>query len=170
MSKQYIFKTANRWQGSLAKDDHGNHVFLWEETAMINAAKQVKASRPNVSVIAWLDSSNIYTGPHILPARLLLFSFKILSGKFPSPRSAHKVTELYQHTPHLFPQNLYTPKTNICLSRMGVPSKHYLVPALLARWPRVADQPHIQPRRVRRTRPFARRRILGITCVVKLER
>merc|ERR1719174_3465289 len=48
--------TIEKWQGSQAKDEHGNPVFLWEETAMANAAKQVKTARPNISVIAWLDS------------------------------------------------------------------------------------------------------------------
>jgi hypothetical protein len=54
--------TIEKWQGSQAADKHGTPVFLWEEIAMINAAKQVKAGRQNVSVIAWLDSVQIYTG------------------------------------------------------------------------------------------------------------
>ena len=54
--------TIEKWQGVAATDEGGSPVFLWEETAMVNAAKQVKANRPNTSVIVWLDSSNIYTG------------------------------------------------------------------------------------------------------------
>ena len=44
-----------KWQGDSAVDAQGRPVFLWEETAMVNAARQVKAARPSTSVIAWLD-------------------------------------------------------------------------------------------------------------------
>ena len=54
--------TIEKWMGSAATDQDGNPVFLWEETAMLNAAKQIKAVRPHASVVAWLDSTNIYTG------------------------------------------------------------------------------------------------------------
>jgi hypothetical protein len=46
-----------KWQGDSAVDAQGRPVFLWEETAMVNAARQVKAARPGTSVIAWLDST-----------------------------------------------------------------------------------------------------------------
>ena len=54
--------TIEKWQGSLAVADDGSPVFLWEETAMLNAAAQVKKRSPETSVIVWLDSSNVYTG------------------------------------------------------------------------------------------------------------
>ena len=59
---RFPLTTIEKWQGSGATDRDGRPVFLWEETAMLNAAKQVKAIRPNASVIAWLDSTNVYTG------------------------------------------------------------------------------------------------------------
>lgn len=34
---------------------------MWEEDAWVVAAKQIKAARPNTSVIVWLDSFRIYT-------------------------------------------------------------------------------------------------------------
>ena len=36
---------------------------------MVNAARQVKAARPGTSVIAWLDSTNVYTG-WVFPSNL----------------------------------------------------------------------------------------------------
>jgi hypothetical protein len=57
--------TIEKWQGVAATVDGGadsTPVFLWEETAMLNAAAQVKNRTPNTSVIVWLDSSNVYTG------------------------------------------------------------------------------------------------------------
>ena len=58
-----------KWQGDSAVDAQGRKVFLWEETAMVNAARQVKAARPGTSVIAWLDSTNVYTG-WVFPSNL----------------------------------------------------------------------------------------------------
>ena len=43
--------TIEKWMGSGATDQEGNPVFLWEEAAMVNAAKQVKSVRPNASII-----------------------------------------------------------------------------------------------------------------------
>lgn len=54
--------TIEKWQGSEARDALGRPVFVWEETAMLNAAAQVKKRSPNASVVVWLDSSNVYTG------------------------------------------------------------------------------------------------------------
>jgi hypothetical protein len=64
-------------------------VFLWEETAMINAAKQVKAARPNASVIVWLDSVQIYTG--------WVFPWNLTHCEHCSPDPAHPGT-LINHT------------------------------------------------------------------------
>ena len=54
--------TIEKWQGTDARDALGDSVFVWEETAMLNAAAQVKTRSPNTSVVVWLDSSNVYTG------------------------------------------------------------------------------------------------------------
>lgn len=54
--------TIEKWQGVNAVSATGDPVFLWEEDAMVAAARQIKAARPGVSVVVWLDSTNIYSG------------------------------------------------------------------------------------------------------------
>eukprot|EP00039_Didymoeca_costata_P028493 m.21213 g.21213 ORF g.21213 m.21213 type:complete len:398 (-) comp7079_c0_seq2:77-1270(-) len=54
--------TIEKWQGVKAEDSSNKSVFLWEEDAMIKAAKQIKAINENISVIVWFDTMLIYTG------------------------------------------------------------------------------------------------------------
>jgi len=42
-------------------------VFLWEEDAMVAAAKQIKQKNPATSVIAWFDTLMVYTGWNVDP-------------------------------------------------------------------------------------------------------
>jgi len=53
---RYPLVTIEKWQGDTASD------FVWEEDAMVASARQIKAVSPNTTVIAWLDSSRVYTG------------------------------------------------------------------------------------------------------------
>jgi hypothetical protein len=75
---QFPLVTIEKWMGSGATDQDGDPVFIWEETAMVNAAKQVKAARPTATVIAWLDSTQVYTGwvwpPNVTSCQHCLFS------------------------------------------------------------------------------------------------
>ena len=48
--------TIEKWQGMSAP------VFLWEEDAMVAAARGIKGRDPNITVIVWFDSLRIYTG------------------------------------------------------------------------------------------------------------
>ena len=62
--------TIEKWHGQNAVDAGGQPVFLWEEDAMIAAARQIKARDPSIVVLVWFDSQMIYTGwswPHKLP-------------------------------------------------------------------------------------------------------
>lgn len=54
--------TLEKWQGDDATDASGKRVFLWEEDAWINTAKQIKAVNPNAAVIVWMDTMLVYTG------------------------------------------------------------------------------------------------------------
>jgi hypothetical protein len=54
--------TMEKQQGVNATDAAGNRVFLWEEDAWAAAAKAIKAVNPAAAVIAWLDTTLIYTG------------------------------------------------------------------------------------------------------------
>ena len=54
-------RTIEKWQGSLATDANRS-VFLWEEDAMVAAAKQIKAANPATSVAVWFDTILVYTG------------------------------------------------------------------------------------------------------------
>jgi len=63
--------TLEKWQGSGAVHAAtGAPAFLWEEDAWVAAARQVKAARKaqsadgagEVSVVAWMDSTQVYTG------------------------------------------------------------------------------------------------------------
>jgi len=47
--------TLEKWQGDEAPR------FLYEEDAMINTAKQIKAVNPDIAVFVWFDSVRIYT-------------------------------------------------------------------------------------------------------------
>ena len=58
--------TIEKWQGSLATDASNRSVFLWEEDAMIAAAKQIKAANPATSVAVWFDTILVYTGCELL--------------------------------------------------------------------------------------------------------
>lgn len=60
--------TMEKWQGSQATDASGKPVFLWEEDAWVAAAKQIKAARPDTSVIAWMDTMLVYTGWNVDPS------------------------------------------------------------------------------------------------------
>lgn len=54
--------TMEKWQGTDAVDASGKRVFIWEEDAWINSARQIKAAAPNASVVAWMDTMLVYTG------------------------------------------------------------------------------------------------------------
>ena len=61
--------TIEKWQGDMATDPGTNtSLFLWEEDAMIAAAKQIKTRNPATSVIAWFDTLMVYTGWNVDPA------------------------------------------------------------------------------------------------------
>ena len=54
--------TIEKWQGSLATDAANRSVFLWEEDAMVNAARAIKKASPKTSVIVWFETS-LQDGP-----------------------------------------------------------------------------------------------------------
>merc|ERR1712070_689630 len=54
--------TLEKWQGDDAVDASGKRVFLWEEDAWVNTAKQIKAINPDASVVVWMDTMLVYTG------------------------------------------------------------------------------------------------------------
>jgi hypothetical protein len=54
--------TIEKWQGSLATDASNRSVFLWEDDAMVNAARAIKKASPNTSVVVWFDTMMVYTG------------------------------------------------------------------------------------------------------------
>jgi hypothetical protein len=54
--------TIEKWQGALATDASNHSVFLWEEDAMVNAARAIKKASPKTSVIVWFDTMLVYTG------------------------------------------------------------------------------------------------------------
>ena len=54
--------TIEKWQGAFAEDSGNRSVFLWEEDAMVNAARAIKKASPKTSVIVWFDSMMVYTG------------------------------------------------------------------------------------------------------------
>lgn len=60
--------TIEKWQGSLAKDEFNRSVFLWEEEAMVNAARAIKKTSPKTSVIVWFDTMLVYTGWNVDPS------------------------------------------------------------------------------------------------------
>jgi hypothetical protein len=53
---------AEKWQGELATDAANRSVFLWEEDAMVNAARAIKKASPQTSVVVWFDTMLVYTG------------------------------------------------------------------------------------------------------------
>ena len=54
--------TIEKWQGFYAQDASNASVFLWEEEAMVNAARQIKKQSPSTSVAVWFDTMLVYTG------------------------------------------------------------------------------------------------------------
>jgi hypothetical protein len=59
--------TIEKWQGSLATDSSGRSVFLWEEDAMVTAARAIKEASPKTSVVVWFDTMLVYTGWNMDP-------------------------------------------------------------------------------------------------------
>ena len=60
--------TIEKWQGWLAEDSANRSVFLWEQEAMVNAARQIKKASPQTSVIVWFDTMLVYTGWNVDPS------------------------------------------------------------------------------------------------------
>ena len=52
--------TIEKWQGDEVEP------YMYEDVAMINAARQVKAKSPNTTVVVWFDSFRIYTADYAL--------------------------------------------------------------------------------------------------------
>ena len=60
--KKFPLITMEKWQGTDASTADGKRVFIWEEDAWVNAAKQIHAANPDASVVGWMDTMLVYTG------------------------------------------------------------------------------------------------------------